>query len=206
MFNIFLKGLLIGFSIAAAIGPIGLLCISRTLTKGRLSGLITGLGVAVADGVYGSVAAFGITSVSSFLVSHRVELHIIGAIFLAGLGVRTLLRVKKPLSTQIQPSKELSKDFLSAFFLTITNPMTIITFAAIFAGLGLGLSHSYSHVSAVSLVSGVFVGSLLWWVILSLGAGFFSGLMEKGLIKYTNLITGFALIIFGAFSALTAFG
>lgn len=206
MIGIFLTGLIIGFSIAAAIGPIGLLCISRTLTKGPVSGLITGLGVATADGVYGSVAAFGITSVSSFLVEHRFQLHNIGAIFLVGLGLRTLMRVKRPDIFGVSLSKDLSRDYLSAFFLTITNPMTIITFAAIFAGFGLGMGQHYSHISAVSLVLGVFFGSLLWWVLLSFGANFFSNLMEKGLIKYTNAITGFALIIFGAISALTAFG
>ena len=132
----FLKGLLIGFSIAAPVGPIGLLCIQRTIANGRTSGLVTGLGAATADGLYGVVAAFGLTAISSFPVGQQFWFRLVGGIFLLYLGTKAFL--SKPAGKAATSSQgSLFSAYGSTVFLTITNPMTILSFAAVFAGLGL---------------------------------------------------------------------
>ena len=134
-----LKGLIIGFSIAAPVGPIGVLCIRRTLAKGHASGLVSGLGAATADSVYGCVAGFGLTLVSSLLLEGQDWVRSMGGVFLLYLGIRTYL--SKP-SDGVPPARglDLAGDYLSTFLLTLTNPLTILSFAAIFAGLGLAIS------------------------------------------------------------------
>ena len=132
--TLYLRGLAIGFSIAAPGGPIGVLCIRRTLAEGRVSGLVSGLGAATADTIYGCFAAFGLTSISYFLVSQQVGMRLIGGVFLCYLGIKTLL-ARPAQQAASGKGNGLFGDFSSAFFLTLTNPMTIIAFAAIFAGL-----------------------------------------------------------------------
>jgi threonine/homoserine/homoserine lactone efflux protein len=194
--TLWFKGLVIGFSIAAPVGPIGVLCMRRTLAQGRVSGLISGLGAATADAIYGCVAGFGLTSVSSFLVDQQGWFRLFGGAFLCFLGVKTLL--SKPL-TGAESSREtrLLGNYASTFVLTLTNPMTIISFAAIYAGLG-GLERG-SYLSAGALVTGVFVGSGLWWVTLSTGVG----LVRKGVtpvwLRWVNRISGMVLMGFGLF-------
>lgn len=162
----FLKGLLLGFSIAAPVGPIGLLCIQRTVAYGRRSGLVTGLGAATADGVYGTVAAFGLTAISGFLVGQQFWFRIVGGIFLVYLGAKTLF--SKAAEKAASPDRNnLFSDYASTVFLTITNPMTILSFAAVFAGLG--LADTGGHGPAVWMVAGVILGSALWWFALSGG-------------------------------------
>ena len=175
-----LRGLVIGFSIAAPVGPIGVLCIRRTLAEGYASGLASGLGAATADAIYGCIAAFGLTLISNFLVSQETWLRLVGGVFLCYLGIRTLL--KKPTEqAAVARRSGLIGAFASTFLLTLTNPITIISFVAIFAGLGLaGASESY--LSASVLISGVFLGSSLWWLLLSGGFGLFSKQVQPGRI------------------------
>src|SRR4051812_8188873 len=127
----FLKGLLIGFSIAAPVGPIGVLCIQRTLSYGRLSGLLTGLGAATADGVYGAVAAFGLTVVSSFLTGQQFWFQLIGGAFLFYLGAKNF-KATPATKAASKEHKGLLFDYISTVFLTLTNPATILSFVAIF--------------------------------------------------------------------------
>lgn len=196
------RGLAIGFSIAAPVGPIGMLCIRRTLAEGRASGLVSGLGAATADGVYGCVAGFGLTFISSFLVSQQVWLRIIGGVFLCYLGLRILLT---------NPAKQAALDkrsglvaaYASTFFLTITNPMTILSFAAIFAGLGLS-SGSGNYASAGVLVLGVFIGSALWWLLLSSGVGLFREKVNQDNLQWVNRMSGGVITGFGLFALLSA--
>jgi threonine/homoserine/homoserine lactone efflux protein len=202
--SFFLRGLIIGFSIAAPVGPIGVLCIRRTLAKGRVSGLVSGLGAATADAIYGSVAGFGLTFISNFLVSQQVWLRIIGGGFLCFLGVRTFL--SKP--TEYAASAKgngLLGSYASTFFLTITNPVTILSFAAIFAGLGVG-GASGNYVSAAVLVLGVFVGSALWWFILSNGVSVFRAKFNPHSLRWVNRISGVIIIVFGLFALLSLKG
>lgn len=165
------KGLMIGFSIAMPVGPIGLLCIRNVLTFGVLCGLVTGLGAASADALYGALAGFGVTAVSTFLKAHGTYLQIAGALFLCYLGIYTFF-AKAANSTSEGVSLTNSRAFFATFFLTLTNPMTIMSFAAIYAGLGIGHENS-SIADALTTTLGVFLGSAAWWIILSLTAAFF---------------------------------
>jgi threonine/homoserine/homoserine lactone efflux protein len=202
--NFFLRGLIIGFSIAAPVGPIGVLCIRRTLANGRASGLISGLGAATADAIYGSIAGFGLTFISSLLIRQQGWLRLVGGTFLCYLGLKTFFA--RPAE---QPALAKGNDLLSAyastFFLTLTNPMTILSFAAIFAGLGVG-SASGNYFSAGILVLGVFIGSALWWLILSSGVGMIWKKFNSLGLRWINRISGIIITAFGLFVLLSLKG
>lgn len=162
--TILVKGLVVGFLLAAPVGPIAVLCVHRTLSQSWLTGFLSGLGAAVADAIYGCVAALGLTLVSSPLVEHRNWLQVVGGAFLCIVGVRTYL--SKAVERRPAPKWPGQVGALfSALFLTLTNPMTFVAFAAIFASVGLG-SVRDSRVDIGALVAGVFLGSALWWTIL----------------------------------------
>jgi threonine/homoserine/homoserine lactone efflux protein len=155
--GLFIKGFVIGFSIAAPVGPIGILCIQRTLSGGNIQGLVTGLGAATADALYGFIAAFGLTFISNFLVDQSFWFRIIGGFFLCYLGIRAFLRIPQEQTVTVAHSTALSA-YGTTFFLTLTNPMTILFFAGIFAGLGI-VSESIHYASAGLMVIGVFTGN-----------------------------------------------
>jgi threonine/homoserine/homoserine lactone efflux protein len=200
MLLIFLKGLLIGFSIAAPVGPIGILCIRRTLAGGRATGFVSGLGAATADAFYGSVAGFGLAFISSFLISQGTWLRLLGGAFLIYLGVKTLL--SRPAASSAGepaslPTGGLFGAYASTFFLTLTNPLTILSFAAVFAGLGIGSRSSAEFLSAGLLVLGVFAGSGAWWFTLSSAASWMrTRLSGRGLL-WINRISGLIILGFG---------
>src|SRR5512143_453478 len=191
----FLKGLIIGFIIAAPVGPIGVLCARRTLIFGRRAGFFSGMGAATADAIYGFVAAFGLTLVSDFLLGHNVFLRLVGGSLLCILGVRAL--VKAPVAKHDYPKslKKFAGMYSSTFFLTLTNPMTIFSFAAVFAGFGLAGTKG-SVLSAGILVVGVFLGSALWWLLLVGVFSIFKKRFEHHELQWVNRIAG--LIIAGS--------
>jgi len=202
--DFFFRGLIIGFSIAAPVGPVGVLCIRRTLAKGRASGLVSGLGAATADAIYGFVAGFGLTFVSNLLIRQQVWLRVVGSGFLCIIGLRTFL--SQPAECAASTGRRgLVSSFASTFFLTITNPMTILSFAAIFAGLGVG-GVSVSYISATVLVLGVFVGSALWWSILSGGISILRARFNPQRLKWVNRISGIVVIGFGLIVLLSLSG
>jgi threonine/homoserine/homoserine lactone efflux protein len=189
------KGIIIGLAIAAPVGPIGVLCIRRTLVEGRTSGFVSGLGAATADAVYGSLAALGLTFVANFLVSGEMWLRLVGGAFLVFLGVRTFLA--RPAEPTVSTGKSgLPGAYISTLFLTLTNPATILSFAAIFAALGAG-SAGGDVPSAMLLVLGVFLGSALWWLVLSGVAGLFRARLSVGGLRWVNRISGTVLATFG---------
>jgi threonine/homoserine/homoserine lactone efflux protein len=207
-----LKGLIIGFSIAAPVGPIGLLCIQRTLARGRAHGLASGLGAATADATYGLLAAFGVTWVAYFLREQQFWIRLIGGIFLLYLGVRTLLSkpaVREPAS-EVQG---LLGAYGSTLLLTLTNPLTVLSFAGIFAGLGIGATRG-DYGTAGLLVLGVFLGSALWWVLLSTGVGFLrwrlwaanTDFARARPMVWINRISGAIIIGFGVWALATLVG
>jgi threonine/homoserine/homoserine lactone efflux protein len=197
-----LKGLIIGFSIAAPVGPIGVLCIRRTLSEGRVSGLVSGLGAATADAIYGSIAGFGLAFISNFLVGQQGWLRLIGGLFLCYLGLKTFLA--KPVEqTALAKGIGLVGAYVSTFFLTLTNPMTIISFAAIFTGLGLAGTRG-NYAAAGVLVLGVFIGSALWWLILSGGVGIFREKFNPHGLQWVNRISGAIITGFGLWALLSA--
>lgn len=200
----FLKGLLIGFSIAAPVGAIGVLCIRRTLAEGRAAGFFSGLGAATADAFYGAVAGFGLTFISGVMISQRLWIQSLGGLFLLYLGARTFLARPAPAFLEGKPHNHgnLVGYYLSTVALTITNPMTILSFAAVFAGLGvMGTEADYGF--ATSLVLGVFFGSAFWWLILSGGVGILRSRLNSAALRWVNRISGTIISGFGLLSLLT---
>jgi threonine/homoserine/homoserine lactone efflux protein len=191
----FLQGMLVGFSIAAPVGPIGLLCIQRTLSKGRISGLVSGLGAATADATYGAVAGFGLTFVSTLLVHEQLWIRLLGGVFLVYLGARIFASVPKDVGDAARRQR-LTSDYATTLALTLSNPVTIVAFAAIFAGLGL-VGQAEDYLTATALVSGVFAGSTLWWVILSSSVGMLKGKLRPGQTRWINRLSGVVIIAFG---------
>ena len=201
--GLFIKGVIIGFSIAAPVGPIGILCIQRTLARGNVQGFVTGLGAATADAIYGFIAAFGLTFISNFLVEQSLWFRLIGGLFLCYLGIKAFL--SKP---QNQVLSETNRNTLSSygttFFLTLTNPMTILFFAGVFAGLGM-VSESIQYTSAGLMVIGVFMGSGTWWLILSGATGIFRNKMNESKLTWVNKLSGFVILAFGVGAVLSTF-
>jgi threonine/homoserine/homoserine lactone efflux protein len=190
-----LKGMGLGLAIAAPVGPIGLLCIRRSLTQGQLMGLVTGLGAATADGLYGCVAGFGLTAVADLLVDHAPALRLIGGLFLCYLGFTTLRADPATEAAQLS-SRGLWGAYASTLLLTLTNPATILSFIAIFAGLGL-VGSSQSWGASLALILGVFLGSALWWLFLSWGVTLFSQRLTPSRLKWLNRLAGAAIFAFG---------
>lgn len=185
------KGLLIGISVAVPVGPIGVLTIKRSLTDGRVAGLATGMGAAVADGLYGAVAAFGMTAVSEFLISSEAILKLVGGSFLVYLGIRFFF--SKPPTDKTSDSKGVLYNFVSTFLLTVLSPATIFAFLAVFAAAGLA-TEGADLTSASLMVLGVFTGSACWWLFLSwFVSRFRSSIGTTGLIwvnRCSGIITG----------------
>jgi len=200
--GLFIKGFVIGFSIAAPVGPIGILCIQRTLSGGNIQGLATGLGAATADALYGFIAAFGLTFISNFLVDQSIWFRIIGGLFLCYLGIRAFLRKSQERTVSVVNSTILSA-YGTTFFLTLTNPMTILFFAGIFAGLGI-VSESTQYASAGLMVVGVFSGSGAWWLLLSGATGIFRNKISEGKFALVNKISGIVIVTFGVIALISA--
>jgi threonine/homoserine/homoserine lactone efflux protein len=197
----FLKGLLIGFAIAVPVGPIGFLCLRRTLVYGRLTGFISGLGAATADAFYGLVAALGLTAISGFLMRNESWLQGVGGVFLLGLGLRTVLAKAPPQvgdGTEAPPAPQRSwhAAFLSTFALTLASPATILAFVAIFAGVGLA-SKADTFLHAFELVAGVFIGSASWWLLLSVGAGVLRDRLHARTLHTVHVISGLCIMALG---------
>jgi threonine/homoserine/homoserine lactone efflux protein len=196
--QVFFRGLVIGVSIAAPVGPIAILCIKRSLSQGQLWGFVSGLGAATADAVYGCIAAFGLTFVSRVLVEQQVYIRILGGVFLLYLGVRTILK-KTTGERSDAPGPGLIASYGSTFLLTLTNPMTILSFAAVFAGLGV-VDAGQGYASASVIVCGVFTGSAAWWLTLSMLLGIFRVKFSSKTLRWVNRSAGIILCGFGVFA------
>jgi threonine/homoserine/homoserine lactone efflux protein len=200
----FARGLAIGFAIAAPVGAIGLLCIRRTLADGRLTGFVSGLGAATADAIYGAIAALGLTAISSAIVAHQSTARIVGGLFLCFLGIRTGLRHPEAAASP-GAVRGLAAAFGSTLALTLTNPTTILSFAAVFAGLGVGATAG-DRESAVLLVCGVFLGSALWWLLLSGAVEFFRRGLTPRRLQWVNRVSGALIAGIGVLSLLSLAG
>lgn len=193
--SVFVRGLMIGFSIAAPVGPIGVLVIRRTLAEGRLAGLITGLGAATADAIYGLIGALGLTLVTEVLVGGAGWLQLLGGLFLCYLGIRTFLTRPATEPARLD-SGAYARAYLTTLALTLTNPATILSFAAVFAGLGLG-TQSSGYDTALILVLGVFIGSACWWLLLSAGVSLARERVTPHILGWINRISGVVILAFG---------
>ena len=203
--SFFLRGLLIGLSVAATIGPMSVLCIQRTLRRGFLYGLVSGMGIATADGLYGCIAGFGLTVVAAFLVSQQTWIRLIGGLFLLYLGAKTLLsKPAERAATDVKGATVTSfvGAYLSTFLLTLTNPLTILSFAAIFAGIGVG-GQGNSLLTALLVVCGVFVGSALWWCLLTGGISWLRGKFTPRWFLWMNRASGCIILLFGLVALLS---
>jgi len=199
----FMKGAVIGLSIAVPVGPIGVLCIRRTLVQGRLIGFLSGLGAATADAFYGAVAGFGLTFLSNLLIGQQAGLRLIGGGFLCFIGARTFLSKPADQGASIEENTRWGA-YLSTLILTLTNPMTILFFAAVFAGLGVG-NGSEHYLFAGILVLGVFIGSASWWLFLSGFTGWLRGMFNFKRMQWLNRISGLMIVGFGLAAFLSLF-
>lgn len=198
--TLLVRGFVLGFTIAAAVGPISLLCIRRTLAEGRLVGLVSGMGVATADATYGAIAAFGLTAVTDVLVDGRRVLGVVGGLFLLWLAWRTFRAVPGGTAAADSPGRRgLPETYLSTLGLTLTNPMTILSFAALFVGLGVTGGDA---VGATLLTAGVFAGSAAWWVILVGLVGAFRSRITTAGLRRVNQASG---LVIGAFALVALF-
>ena len=197
------RGLVIGFTVALGVGPISLLTIRRTLAHGRAFGLASGLGVAAADASYGAVAAFGLTAVTAVLVGARPVLAFVGGAFLVWLGIRTVLAPSATRAAADHERPGLLRATVSIYGLTMTNPMTILSFAAIFAGFGLA---GGNPAEAALLTLGVFLGSLAWWLILTSAVAALRSRVTPGVLHGLTRLSGAALLAFGALAVAVALG
>jgi threonine/homoserine/homoserine lactone efflux protein len=192
---LFLKGILIGLLIAIPVGPVGILCVHRVIAKGRLAGLFSGLGAAAADGLYGAIAAFGLTLISDFLIGCSFWIRLFGGIFIVFIGAR--MYFTRP-ATDIEDDipNTLGRDFLSTFIITVTNPMTIMGFLAIFAGFNL-INSQRGFLDASILVAGVVAGSGIWWLALIIIFGFIRSKFEFSYLNAVNKIAGALIVLLG---------
>jgi threonine/homoserine/homoserine lactone efflux protein len=188
------KGFAIGFSIAAPVGPIGVLCIRRSLAQGRVAGFVSGLGAATADGVYAAVAGFGLTALSQFFARHAQVLHLAGGLLLLYFGARTALAKVGADQTASAPAGRLAA-YASTLLLTITNPMTIFMFAAIFTAVAPARGPDPRY--AALLVAGTFCGSAAWWLTLSTGVGLLHRRIGAPAMRWINGLSGGVIGAFG---------
>lgn len=192
--GLFLRGLAIGFALAAPVGPVGILCIRRALADGRYAAFVAGLGAAVADTFYGAVAGLGLTVISSFLVDHATALRLVGGLFLVGLGIRTF---RHPPRIEARPlcGPGMARDFASTFLITLSNPATILAAMGVFAAIG-ALDNSSPSASG-TLILGVFGGSTLWWLVLSAAASAVRSRFSPRWLERLNHASGVMLVVFG---------
>jgi len=202
--SLLLRGFALGFAIAASPGPIFFLCLRRTLLRGRLYGIVSGLGVATADAFYATVAAFGFAVVVAAVVSGRRPLAVVGGAVLIGLGLRILFaRQNRPAEAPVTTGRGFAWAYASTFGLTITNPATIISFAALAATLGLGGGGGLAKPAA--LVAGVLIGSATWWCLLAVAASFMRTRLTPTVVRGISTFSGLAIAVLGMLAIYSAF-
>jgi len=201
--SLLLRGFVLGFAIAASPGPIFFLCVRRTLVAGRLTGLFSGLGVATVDAFYAGVATFGMAALTSFFVSSRKPLAIVGGLLLVAVGLRIILERPRDTSPSPPTGRGLAWANASTVGLTITNPATILSFAALAATLGLGTSGSLLRPAAVTL--GVLLGSAAWWCVLVAATTSLRSRLTPRVVRVISTISGAAIVVLGMLAVLSAF-
>jgi threonine/homoserine/homoserine lactone efflux protein len=202
--SLLLRGFALGFAVAASPGPIFFLCLRRTLQRGRLYGLISGLGVATADGFYAAVASLGVAAVATAIASGRRPLAVIGGAVLIVLGARILLERRQELKdAPATTGTSLAWAYLSTLGLTITNPATIISFAALAATLGLGSGAGL--MKPAELIGGVLLGSVAWWCVLAVAASLLRTRLTPAVIRGVSAFSGLAIAVLGMLATYSAF-
>ena len=205
MFSLLLRGFALGFAVAASPGPIFFLCLRRTLTQGRLAGLFSGFGVATADGFYAAIATFGVAALTTAFVAGRRPLAVVGGAILVVVGARILLAERKanPKPAPASSARNLALAYSTTLGLTITNPATIVSFAALAATLGFGTGASFAGPALV--VAGVLLGSAAWWCVLVLAASALRARLTPNVIGWISTFSGLAIAALGILAVLSAF-
>ena len=203
MFSLLLRGFVLGFAIAASPGPIFFLCVRRTLLQGRLTGLFSGFGVATADAFYAAIATFGVAALTAAFVSGRRPLAVVGGAVLVGFGLRILFERRREAEAASPTGRGLAWAYASTLGLTITNPATIISFAALAATLGFGTGGSFAGPALV--VAGVLLGSAAWWCILVLAASLLRARLTPSLVRGISTFSGLAIAVLGILAVISAF-
>lgn len=196
----FFKGGLIGFAMAAPVGPIALLCIQRTLSYGLLTGFIAGLGAATADAVLGGIAGFGLTFIGGFITGHQQILRLLGGAFLMYLGIHIFR--SSPANHAAHAQRGLIGTYFSTLILTLSNPMTIIAYTAVFSGFA-DIESIESTSLILSLIGGVFLGSAIWWFMLSFGMSLVRTRLTFRTVEIINKTSGAAIAILGLIVLIT---
>ncbi|MCZ6743611.1 MAG: LysE family transporter [Alphaproteobacteria bacterium] len=191
----FLKGIAVGFVIAAPVGPVGMMCIHRTIADGKKFGFVTGLGAAIADTLYGCIAAFGLGFLAAELINYQMPLRGFGGVVLCVIGARALSNRRTP-NPAAPKRDQLFRIFVSTFFITVTNPLTILSFVAIFAAIGIAEVREQMG-WGIALVAGVFIGSAAWWALLTSIAGIFHKRLDDITAIWVGRFSGVVILGFG---------
>ena len=204
MFSLLLRGFALGFAIAASPGPIFFLCVRRTLVQGRLIGLFSGFGVATADGFYAAIATFGVAALTTAFVAGRRPLAAVGGAILILLGASILMERGRAIDAASAPiGRGAAWAYASTLGLTIANPATIISFAALAATLGLGTNGSF--IRPIFVVAGVLLGSVAWWCLLVLGASLLHSRLTPAVVRWISTFSGVAITLLGILAVISAF-
>ena len=193
--ELLIGGIIVGLMIAMPVGPVNILCIHRTLESGWKSGVISGLGAAAADMLYGGIAGFSITLVVQFLVREQFWIRFFGGILLVVIGILYFFKRPEPLNAQKQDRRSAYSDLRSTFLLTLTNPTTVLSFLALLAALGMGAQRQWWL--TVFLVIGIFCGSMVWWIVLSSIVNYFRDRFNDRTLLLMNRFAGLAIGGFG---------
>jgi threonine/homoserine/homoserine lactone efflux protein len=193
--GLFFKGLIIGASVSAPVGPIGLLCINRSLTEGRVRGFVSGLGAATADMLFCIIAGFGFTFVSRFMNEQALLIRLVGAFCLIVLGLRIFVAKPEEKSCAVSGG-DLAHIYVSTLFLTLINPITVLFFVALFTSLGLSFTQ-HAHLSLALLTSGVFVGAVLWWFLLTGAVSRLHRRLSQETMRWVNRVSGTIIMVLG---------
>jgi threonine/homoserine/homoserine lactone efflux protein len=200
-----IKGLIIGISVSAPVGPVGILCMQKTINKGFSSGFVAGAGAAAADIIYAVIAGFSLTFISDFLIDNQIYIRIIGGIFLSVLGLKIFMtNPVKQIRRHQAEGKKYFTDFFTSFAVTISNPITILAFGTIFAGFKM-IDTQSSMIHVTTLVATVFTGALIWWGTLVSLVSVFKKRIRLRNLWWINKITGIMIILFAIFVAASVF-
>jgi threonine/homoserine/homoserine lactone efflux protein len=203
VFSLLLRGFALGFAVAASPGPIFFLCVRRTLVQGRLAGLFSGFGVATADAFYAAIATFGVAALTTAFVAGRRPLALVGGTVLVVLGVRILIERARPVeSAAATTGRGLAWAYASTLGLTVTNPATIVSFAALAATLGFGTGGSFAR--PASVVAGVLLGSAAWWCVLVVGASMMRARLTPRVVRGISTFSGLAIVVLGILAVAAA--
>lgn len=201
----FVHGVILGFSASVPLGPIGLICIQKTLNRGRWAGIISGSGAAASDTFFAIIAAFGISIISDFIEQQQFTLRIIGSVILVLLGLKIFItnpaiQIRK----QNKKKNNLLGDFISIFFLTLSNPVTLFVFGAVFASSGV-IKNQNTFLDLLYIVIGVFAGAMFWWLVLTNIVNLFRKKFNLKRLWWINKITGAFIVAFGIFVFIASF-